>query len=83
LKDSFLKISHNLLLPVIKQMKIKVCSFFYRHTFILSSSKKQEIWRTVEKLLVDNQVEASSLSLSRSAEYIDFPPLFWILGNLG
>ncbi|XP_027335262.1 proteasome activator subunit 4 [Abrus precatorius] len=32
-------------------------TFMYRHTFILSSSKKQEIWRTVEKLLVDNQVE--------------------------
>ncbi|TKY47091.1 Proteasome activator subunit 4 [Spatholobus suberectus] len=35
-------------------------TFMYRHTFILSSSKKQEIWRTVEKLLVDNQIEASS-----------------------
>ncbi|KAK7305308.1 hypothetical protein VNO77_43212 [Canavalia gladiata] len=32
-------------------------SFMYRHTFILSIPKKQEIWRTVEKLLVDNQVE--------------------------
>ncbi|XP_020212623.1 proteasome activator subunit 4 [Cajanus cajan] len=32
-------------------------TFMYRHTFILSSSKKQEIWRTVEKLLVDNQIE--------------------------
>ncbi|XP_019430869.1 PREDICTED: proteasome activator subunit 4-like [Lupinus angustifolius] len=32
-------------------------TFMYRHTFLLSSSKKQEIWRTVEKLLVDNQVE--------------------------
>ncbi|XP_073225318.1 proteasome activator subunit 4-like [Cicer arietinum] len=32
-------------------------TFMYRHTFILSSSKKQEIWRVVEKLLVDNQVE--------------------------
>ncbi|GAU13463.1 hypothetical protein TSUD_127600 [Trifolium subterraneum] len=31
-------------------------TFMYRHTFILSSSKKQEIWRTVERLLVDNQV---------------------------
>ncbi|CAI8596807.1 unnamed protein product [Vicia faba] len=31
-------------------------TFMYRHTFILSSSKKQEIWRTVEKLLIDNQV---------------------------
>ncbi|RDX74118.1 Proteasome activator subunit 4 [Mucuna pruriens] len=35
-------------------------TFMYRHTFILSSSKKQEIWTTVEKLLVDNQIEASS-----------------------
>ncbi|XP_057429773.1 proteasome activator subunit 4 isoform X2 [Lotus japonicus] len=32
-------------------------TFMYRHTFILSSSKKQEIWSTVEKLLIDNQVE--------------------------
>ncbi|XP_047151805.1 proteasome activator subunit 4 [Vigna umbellata] len=32
-------------------------TFMYRHTFILSSSKKQEIWGTVEKLLVDNQIE--------------------------
>ncbi|KAI4307795.1 hypothetical protein L6164_030939 [Bauhinia variegata] len=32
-------------------------TFMYRHTFILPSLKKQEIWRTVEKLLVDNQVE--------------------------
>ncbi|KAK7387207.1 hypothetical protein VNO78_27798 [Psophocarpus tetragonolobus] len=32
-------------------------TFMYRHTFILSSSKKQEIWRIVEKLLVDNQIE--------------------------
>ncbi|RZC00082.1 proteasome activator subunit 4-like [Glycine soja] len=32
-------------------------TFMYRHTYILSSSKKQEIWRTVEKLLVDNQIE--------------------------
>ncbi|MED6148307.1 hypothetical protein PIB30_051930 [Stylosanthes scabra] len=32
-------------------------TFMYRHTFILSSSKKREIWSTVEKLLVDNQVE--------------------------
>ncbi|KAK9941104.1 hypothetical protein M0R45_017731 [Rubus argutus] len=32
-------------------------TFMYRHTFILSSAEKQQIWRTVEKLLVDNQVE--------------------------
>ncbi|KAL4343140.1 hypothetical protein S245_036097 [Arachis hypogaea] len=32
-------------------------TFMYRHTFILSSPKKHEIWGTVEKLLVDNQVE--------------------------
>lgn len=44
----------------VKQMQIKLCSFFNRHTFTVSSSKKQEIWRTVEKLLVDNQIEASS-----------------------
>ncbi|KAK4575476.1 hypothetical protein RGQ29_026440 [Quercus rubra] len=27
------------------------------HTFILSSVEKQQIWSTVEKLLIDNQVE--------------------------
>ncbi|GAV74776.1 DUF3437 domain-containing protein [Cephalotus follicularis] len=32
-------------------------SFMYRHTFILSSIDKQQIWKTVEKLLIDNQVE--------------------------
>ncbi|XP_030510488.2 proteasome activator subunit 4 [Cannabis sativa] len=32
-------------------------TFMYRHTFILSSIEKQQIWQTVEKLLVDNQVE--------------------------
>lgn len=32
-------------------------TFMYRHTFILPSSMKQEIWKTVEKLLVDSQVE--------------------------
>ncbi|KAL6203633.1 hypothetical protein ACLB2K_027333 [Fragaria x ananassa] len=32
-------------------------TFMYRHTFILSIGEKQQIWRTVEKLLVDNQVE--------------------------
>ncbi|BFG33636.1 hypothetical protein CerSpe_199100 [Prunus speciosa] len=32
-------------------------TFMYRHTYILSSTEKQQIWRTVEKLLVDNQVE--------------------------
>ncbi|GKE99799.1 proteasome activator subunit 4 [Tanacetum coccineum] len=34
-------------------------SFMYRHTFILSNDEKQKIWKTVEKLLTDNQVEAS------------------------
>lgn len=34
---------------------------FNRHTFILSHLEKQQIWSTVEKLLMDNQVEASSL----------------------
>ncbi|XP_030931449.1 proteasome activator subunit 4-like isoform X2 [Quercus lobata] len=32
-------------------------TFMYRHTFILSSVEKQQIWSTVEKLLIDNQVE--------------------------
>lgn len=32
-------------------------SFMYRHTFILSNDEKQKIWKTVEKLLTDNQVE--------------------------
>ncbi|XP_019059113.1 PREDICTED: proteasome activator subunit 4 [Tarenaya hassleriana] len=32
-------------------------SFMYRHTFILSHEDKQKIWKTVEKLLVDSQVE--------------------------
>ncbi|XP_057983590.1 proteasome activator subunit 4 [Malania oleifera] len=32
-------------------------TFMYRHTFILSSMEKQQIWKTVENLLVDNQVE--------------------------
>ncbi|KAL5803775.1 hypothetical protein ACOSQ3_030575 [Xanthoceras sorbifolium] len=32
-------------------------TFMYRHTFILSNSEKQKIWKTVEKLLTDNQVE--------------------------
>ncbi|XP_065620607.1 proteasome activator subunit 4 [Quercus suber] len=30
---------------------------YNRHTFILSSVEKQQIWSTVEKLLIDNQVE--------------------------
>ncbi|EEC80455.1 hypothetical protein OsI_22659 [Oryza sativa Indica Group] len=34
-------------------------TFTYRHTFILSSSEKSQIWQTIEKLLVDSQVEAS------------------------
>lgn len=37
---------------------IAVCN---RHTFILSDTEKQNIWKTVEKLLTDNQVEASSM----------------------
>ncbi|KAL6596609.1 hypothetical protein ACP70R_047252 [Stipagrostis hirtigluma subsp. patula] len=32
-------------------------TFTYRHTFILSGSEKSQIWQTIEKLLVDNQVE--------------------------
>ncbi|XP_050246119.1 proteasome activator subunit 4-like isoform X3 [Quercus robur] len=32
-------------------------TFMYRHTFILSSVEKQQIWSIVEKLLIDNQVE--------------------------
>lgn len=32
-------------------------TFVYRHTFILSRAEKQKIWRVMEKLLVDNQVE--------------------------
>ncbi|KAM1276450.1 hypothetical protein ACFX13_029665 [Malus domestica] len=32
-------------------------TFMYRHSFVLSNAKKQQIWRTVENLLLDNQVE--------------------------
>ncbi|CAI0540944.1 unnamed protein product, partial [Linum tenue] len=32
-------------------------TFMYRHTYILSKAEKQKIWRTVENLLRDNQVE--------------------------
>ncbi|XP_059446423.1 proteasome activator subunit 4-like [Corylus avellana] len=32
-------------------------TFMYRHTFILSRVEKDKIWSTVEKLLIDNQVE--------------------------
>ncbi|KAM7252530.1 hypothetical protein ACFE04_024413 [Oxalis oulophora] len=32
-------------------------TFMYRHTFVLSSMEKQQIWTTVKKLLGDNQVE--------------------------
>uniref|UniRef100_A0A1J3I7C0 Proteasome activator subunit 4 n=1 Tax=Noccaea caerulescens TaxID=107243 RepID=A0A1J3I7C0_NOCCA len=32
-------------------------TFMYRHTFILTHEEKQKIWKTVEKLLVDSQVE--------------------------
>uniref|UniRef100_A0A0A9C281 Binding n=1 Tax=Arundo donax TaxID=35708 RepID=A0A0A9C281_ARUDO len=32
-------------------------TFTYRHTFIFSVSEKLQIWQTIEKLLVDNQVE--------------------------
>lgn len=32
-------------------------TFMYRHTFILSRSEKSQIWQTIDKLLVDSQVE--------------------------
>ncbi|GLT83766.1 hypothetical protein SLE2022_020380 [Rubroshorea leprosula] len=32
-------------------------TFMFRHTFILSNADKQKIWKTVEKLLQDSQVE--------------------------
>ncbi|KAG9448800.1 hypothetical protein H6P81_008765 [Aristolochia fimbriata] len=32
-------------------------TFMYRHTFILSHMEKQQIWASVENLLVDNQIE--------------------------
>ncbi|XP_038972814.1 proteasome activator subunit 4 isoform X1 [Phoenix dactylifera] len=32
-------------------------TFMYRHTFTLSVSEKLQIWKCIEKLLVDNQVE--------------------------
>ncbi|EOY11864.1 Proteasome activating protein 200 isoform 8 [Theobroma cacao] len=32
-------------------------TFMFRHTFILLKGDKQKIWKTVEKLLQDNQVE--------------------------
>ncbi|CAI0396888.1 unnamed protein product [Linum tenue] len=32
-------------------------TFMYRHTYILPKAEKQKIWRTVENLLRDNQVE--------------------------
>lgn len=32
-------------------------SFMYRHTFILAKVDEIQIWRTVEKLLTDNQIE--------------------------
>nr|DAD24254.1 TPA_asm: hypothetical protein HUJ06_025717 [Nelumbo nucifera] len=32
-------------------------TFMYRHTFLLSNVEKHLIWKTVEKLLIDNQVE--------------------------
>ncbi|XVE80634.1 hypothetical protein DITRI_Ditri14bG0155000 [Diplodiscus trichospermus] len=32
-------------------------TFMFRHTFILSKGDKQKIWKTVEKLLQDSQVE--------------------------
>ncbi|KAF9589945.1 hypothetical protein IFM89_029561 [Coptis chinensis] len=32
-------------------------TFVYRHTFIFSREEKLQIWETMEKLLVDNQVE--------------------------
>ncbi|XP_039119734.1 proteasome activator subunit 4 isoform X1 [Dioscorea cayenensis subsp. rotundata] len=32
-------------------------TFMYRHTFTLSNSEKQQIWKNIENLLVDSQVE--------------------------
>ncbi|XP_021740798.1 proteasome activator subunit 4-like [Chenopodium quinoa] len=32
-------------------------TFMYRHSFVLSHDEKLQIWRTVEKLLIDSQVE--------------------------
>ncbi|KAG0467335.1 hypothetical protein HPP92_018915 [Vanilla planifolia] len=32
-------------------------TFMYRHTFLLSGTEKAQIWSSLEKLLVDNQVE--------------------------
>lgn len=32
-------------------------TFMYRHTFILVESEKSQIWKCVEKLLVDSQIE--------------------------
>ncbi|XP_042519744.1 proteasome activator subunit 4 isoform X2 [Macadamia integrifolia] len=32
-------------------------TFMYRHTYNLSSEDKRQIWTTIEKLLIDNQVE--------------------------
>lgn len=32
-------------------------TFMYRHTYILSGSEKLQIWKSIEQLLVDNQVE--------------------------
>lgn len=34
-----------------------------RHTFILSFTEKKQIWETVGRLLVDNQVEVSFLMI--------------------
>ncbi|KAJ7015442.1 hypothetical protein NC653_004671 [Populus alba x Populus x berolinensis] len=47
-------------------------TFMYRHTFILSNEEKQQIWRTVESLLRDNQVEASSWLNLQFEEYCRF-----------
>ncbi|OVA12326.1 Protein of unknown function DUF3437 [Macleaya cordata] len=32
-------------------------TFMYRHAFVLSSAETQQIWKSTEKLLTDNQVE--------------------------
>ncbi|KAH1239721.1 Proteasome activator subunit 4 [Glycine max] len=43
-------------------------TFMYRHTYILSSSKKQEIWRTVEKLLVREHAAAVLAGLMKGGD---------------
>ncbi|KAG4920653.1 hypothetical protein JHK84_049501 [Glycine max] len=43
-------------------------TFMYRHTFTVSSSKKQEIWRTVEKLLVREHAAAVLAGLMKGGD---------------